>query len=182
MRLIPKSGLQRQMGFYILFISIVFLTMAVEMERFLRGDEVLGLLRQQLKGDLPLELVSHILLKVRMMAGILLLAIGLVMMLFIKRILFPLEQIIERTRAMSAGDFSAALPEASKDELGELARHINDLNANEQELILLVKNMTEQLRLTLTEGDATTRLDEAAELLDELDETLAEFGRSFYQC
>jgi methyl-accepting chemotaxis protein len=178
MNFLPKSGLQRQMGFYILFIGIVFLTMAVEMERFLRGDEVLGLLQEQMGSRSALELVGLILLKVRVMASILLLAIGLVMMLFIKRILFPLEQIIERTRAMSAGDFSVALPEESKDELGELARHINDLNANEQELILLVKNMAEQLRLTLAKGD----VDEAMELLNELDETLAEFGRSFYRC
>lgn len=178
LNLVPKSGLQRQMGFYILFIGIVFLTMAVEMERFLRGGEVLGLLQEQMGNKPALELVSYILLKVRVMASILLLAIGLVMMLFIKRILFPLEQIIERTRAMSAGDFSATLPEESKDELGELARHINDLNANEQELILLAKNMAEQLRLTLAEGNVA----EALELLNELDETLAEFGRSFYQC
>jgi methyl-accepting chemotaxis protein len=178
LNLVPKSGLQRQMGFYILFIGIVFLTMAVEMERFLRGGEVLGLLQEQMGSKPALELVSYILLKVRVMASILLLAIGLVMMLFIKRILFPLEQIIERTRAMSAGDFSATLPEESKDELGELARHINDLNANEQELILLAKNMAEQLRLTLAEGNVA----EALELLNELDETLAEFGRSFYQC
>ena len=178
MNFLPKSGLQRQMGFYILFIGIVFLTMAVEMERFLRGGEVLGLLQEQMGSRPALELVGLILLKVRVMASILLLAIGLVMMLFIKRILFPLEQIIERTGAMSAGDFSVALPEESKDELGELARHINDLNANEQELILLVKNMAEQLRLTLAEGE----VDEAVELLNELDETLAEFGRSFYRC
>ncbi len=179
---IPKSGLQRQMGFYIVFIGIVFLTMAVEIEFFLRGSEILGRLQEQLSGTIPRDLVGHILLKVRVMLSTLLLAIGLVLTLFIKRILFPLEQIIERTRAMSAGDFSVALSEESKDELGELARHINDLNANEQELILLAKNMAEQLRLTLTEGAEATRVDEAVELLDELDETLTEFGRSFYKC
>lgn len=180
MQLFPKSGLQRQMGFYIVFIGIVFLTMAVEIEFFLRGKEVLGLLQEQLGGTLPIDLVSRILVKVRVMLSTLLLAIGLVMMLFIKRIMFPLEQIIERTRAMSAGDFSVALPEESRDELGELARHINDLNANEQELILLTKNMTVQLRQTLTEGDEATKIEEAVQLIDELEETLAEFGRSFY--
>jgi methyl-accepting chemotaxis protein len=177
-----KSGLQRQMGFYIVFIGIVFLTMAVEIELFFRGQEVLGLLRDQLGGPAAADLVSRILLKVRVMLSTLLLAIGLVMLLFIKRILFPLQQIIERTRAMSAGDFSVALPEESKDELGELSRHINDLNANEQELILLVRNMSGQLRETLTEGAEAARIDEAVGLLDELDETLTEFGRSFYQC
>ncbi|WP_417911985.1 HAMP domain-containing protein [Candidatus Electronema sp. TJ] len=170
------------MGFYILFIGIVFLTMAVEIELFLRGKEVLGLLREQLGGMAAADLVSRILLKARVMLSTLLLAIGLVMMLFIKRIMFPLERIIERTRAMSAGDFSAALPEESRDELGELARHINDLNANEQELILLTKNMTAQLRQTLTAGDEAAKVDEAIELIDEMEEALAEFGRSFYQC
>lgn len=175
------SGLQRQMGFYIVFIGIVFITMAVEIELFFRGQEVLGLLQEQL-GSQAMDLVGRILLKVRLMLSTLLLAIGLVMLLFIKRILFPLQQIIERTRAMSAGDFSVALSEESRDELGELARHINDLNANEQELILLVKNMSGQLRQTLIEGDEEAKIDEAVGLLDELDETLIEFGRSFYQC
>lgn len=179
---LPRSGLQRQMGFYVVFIGIVFLTMAVEIEFFLRGNEILGRLQEQLSGNVPIELVNHILLKVRVMLSTLLLAIGLVLTLFIKRILFPLEQIIERTRAMSAGDFSIALPEESKDELGELARHINDLNANEQELILLTKNMTDQLRLTLSEGDEASKVADAMDLLNELDETLAEFGRSFYKC
>lgn len=182
MHLIPKSGLQRQLFFYILFVGTVFMTMAVEMEFFLRGEKVLGLLREQVGGTLPKELVGQILVKVRIMLGNLMLAIGLVMMLFTKRILFPLERIIERTRAMIAGDFSVALSEQAKDELGELARHINDLNANEQELILLTKNMTDQLRLTLTEGPEETRIAEAVQMLDELEGTLAEFGRSFYHC
>ena len=104
------------------------------------------------------------------------------MMLFTKRIMFPLERIIKGTRAISAGDFSATLPEQSKDELGELARHINELNANEQELILLTRGMAEQARQILAEGEEETKVAEAVEILEELEETLSEFGRSFYQC
>ncbi len=178
----PKSGLQRQLIFYIVFIGVVFLTMAVEMEFFLRGEQVLGILNEHISSDFSADIVNEILLKVRVMLGNLLLAIGLVMMLFTKRIMFPLERIIERTRAMSAGDFSITLPEQDRDELGELARNINDLNANEQELILLVKSMSDQLRFTLLEGDNETRVDDAVEVLDELEGTLAEFGRSFYKC
>ncbi|MCI5140251.1 MAG: HAMP domain-containing protein [Candidatus Electrothrix sp. ATG1] len=181
-RFLPKSGLQRQLAFYIVFIGIVFLTMAVEMSAFLRGEKVLGILSEISSPELSAELVTHILLKVRVMLGNLLLAIGLVMMLFTKRIMFPLEGIIEGTRAMSAGDFSTTLPEQSKDELGELARHINELNANEQELILLTKGMADQLRQTLMEGEEETKVLEAVEIIDELEEALGEFGRNFYQC
>jgi methyl-accepting chemotaxis protein len=180
--LIPQSGLQRQLLFYIIFIGVVFLTMAVEMELFLKGKEVLGVLQEHLGEEVYLDLVHHILIKMRLMLGILLLAIGLVMMLFTKRILFPLERIISRTRAMSAGDFSAALPEQSNDELGELARHINDLNMNQQELILLTSSMVEQVRESLSQETQTEQIGFALETLNELDEALAEFGRSFYQC
>jgi methyl-accepting chemotaxis protein len=182
---LPKSGLQRQLIFYIVFIGVVFLTMAVEMNIFLRGENIQGTLNQHIPSDLSADIVNHILLKVRLMLGNLLLAIGLVMLLFTKRIMFPLERIIRGIRAISAGDFSTTLPDKSRDELGELARRINDLNANEQELILLTRGMAEQLRQTLTEGDEADRekrLAEAVEIIDELDETLAEFGRNFYQC
>ena len=181
-RFLPKSGLQRQLIFYIVFIGIVFLTMAVEMNGFLRGEKIFGTLNGLVSPELSAEFVEHILLKVRVMLGNLLLAIGLVMMLFTKRIMFPLERIIEGTRAMSAGDFSTTLPEQSKDELGELARHINELNANEQELILLTKGMADQLRQTLEEGEDETKFAEALEIIDELEEALSEFGRSFYRC
>ncbi len=181
-RFLPKSGLQRQLIFYIVFIGVVFLTMAVEMNGFLQGEKILGTLNGLVSPELSVDLVENILLKVRVMLGNLLLAIGLVMMLFTKRIMFPLERIIEGTRAMSAGDFSTTLPEQSKDELGELARHINELNANEQELILLTKGMADQLRQTLEKGADETKVAEAVEIIDELEEALSEFGRSFYRC
>ncbi|MGB5685497.1 MAG: HAMP domain-containing protein [Candidatus Electrothrix sp.] len=181
-KFLPKSGLQRQLTFYIVFIGVVFLTMAVEMNGFLRGEKIFGILNDLVSSEVAADLVEHILLKVRVMLGNLLLAIGLVMMLFTKRIMFPLERIIEGTRAMSAGDFSTTLPEQSRDELGELARHINELNANEQELILLTKGMADQIRQTLVEGEDGTKIAEAVEIIDELEEALSEFGRSFYQC
>ena len=181
-RFLPKSGLQRQLIFYIVFIGVVFLTMAVEMNGFLRGEKILGTLNEMISPELSEDIVNQILLKVRVMLGNLLLAIGLVMMLFTKRIMFPLERIIKGTRAISAGDFSATLPEQSKDELGELARHINELNANEQELILLTRGMAEQARQTLADGEEETKVAEAMEILEELEDALSEFGRSFYQC
>lgn len=177
---LPRSGLHRQLIFYIFFIGVVFLTMAIEMTFFLRGDRVLGALAAA--GSTSSETVSLILLKVGVMLGNLLLAIGLVMLLFTKRIMFPLGRIIQGIRAMSEGDLSITLPEQSHDELGELGRRINDLTANHQELILLTRGMTEQTRQALTDDLEKPNLEGAVATLDELDETLAEFGRSFYQC
>ncbi len=182
MNFLPTSGLHRQLIFYTVFVGIVFLTMAIEMTFFLMGERVLGTLSGSGQSILPAETVNLILLKMAVMLGNLLLGIGLVMLLFTKRIMFPLSRIIEGTRAMSQGDFSATLPDQSRDELGELSRRINDLTANHQELILLVGNMTEQARQALRRGAADGRIDDAIKILDELDVTLGEFGRSFYQC
>jgi methyl-accepting chemotaxis protein len=180
-RILPVSGLHRQLIFYIVFTCMVFLTMAVEMTFFLKGERVLGILSVNLAGTLPHDTVNLILLKMGVMLVNLLLAIGLVMLLFTKRIMFPLSRIIGGIRAMSYGDFSVTLPEQSHDELGELARRINDVTANHQELILLTKNMSGQMRQVLHQPESSTRLDEVEQVLDELDETLSEFGRSFYQ-
>ena len=86
-RFLPKSGLQRQLIFYIVFIGVVFLTMAVEMNGFLQGEKILGTLNGLVSPELSVDLVENILLKVRVMLGNLLLAIGLVMILFVKSII-----------------------------------------------------------------------------------------------
>lgn len=182
MRFLPESGLHRQLIFYIVFIGLVFLTMAIEMTFFLNGEMVYGALCDAISSNLSRELVDRVLLKMGGMLGILLLSIGLVMLLFTKRIMFPLSRIIEGTRAMSQGDFSITLPDHSRDELGELARHINDLTANNQELVMLARNMTDQTREILRQKEDEGRIDAAVEVLDDLDETLTEFGRSLYQC
>lgn len=181
MTILPRSGLHRQLIFYTVFIGIIFLTMAVEMTFFLRGERVLGVLSSICPSDLSAGTVNLVLRKMALMLGNLLLGIGLVMLLFTKRIMFPLSRIIEGTRAMSNGDFSVTLPDQSRDELGELSRRINDLTANHQELILLAGNITEQAKNSLKQSAGAQGVDEAVSILDELEETLGEFGRRFYK-
>lgn len=177
-----KSGLQRQLIFYIVFIAIVFVTMTIEMTLFLKGNRIQGILSNSTGSALATETVNLILLKVGVLLFNLLLSIGLVMLLFSKRIIIPLDRVIKGTRAISNGDFSTTLPEQSQDELGELARRINELAANYQELILLAGNMGRQTRMVLKEATSQAEIDEALSLLEDLDVTLGEFGRSFYKC
>ena len=181
MKFFPESGLQRQMIFYILFIAIVFFTMAAEMIVFLHGDRVLTVLESGLDSIVSSDTVVLIQLKVGVMLLNLLFSIGLVMLLFTKRIMIPLGHVIASTRAMSDGDFSATAPVQTKDELGELANRINELAANYQELILLCRSMTNQARGELEVSGEDCQLEQAMAVLDDLDETLGEFGRSFYR-
>lgn len=180
--LLPNSDLKRQLVFYIVFIAIVFLTMAIEMTFFLKGSRVQGVLSNGMGASPASELVTLIFLKMGLLLFNLLLAIGLVMLLFSKRIMIPLGRIIEGVRAISNGNFAATLPEQSHDELGDLSRHINELGANYQELILLSKSLTEQARLSLKNSSAEKPTEDALRSLDQLDDMLGEFGRNFYKC
>ncbi len=181
MKLLPESGLKRQVLFYIVFIGIVFLTMAIEMTFFLHGDRVLGLISSCNDPKVTNDAVQLIQLKIEIMLLNLLLSIGLVMLLFTKRIMIPLSNIIKATRSISDGDLSATVPIHTRDELGELSGHINDLAANYQELILLCRSMTRQARDALQDAGQECQTDRAITVLDEMDNILSEFGRNFYR-
>ncbi len=181
MTFLPQSGLQRQLIFYIVFLTIVFLTMTLEMTLFLKGDRVQGEFLKVANFDLAHETVNLILLKVGVMLFNLLISIGLVMLLFSKRIITPIDRIIKGTRAISNGDLSATMPEQTRDELGELSLRINELAANYQELILLSRSMIGQAKMSLKEKVSAGQIDDTVKMLDELDNTLREFGRSFYR-
>lgn len=174
----PSSGLQKQMFFYISFLAIVFITMAVEMTGFLKGNQVFGRIAE-LGGDKQaLETVDIIFLKTGLMLVVLLLSIGLVMTLFTKKIMIPLSRILDTVRKISEGDLSATVPEYTRDELGELACRINDLSANYQELLLLSKDITGQMKTLLDSGNPDRQ--EIEMLREQLDEIIDEFGMHFY--
>jgi methyl-accepting chemotaxis protein len=174
-----KSGLQKQMFFYITFLAVVFVTMAVEMTVFLKGDAVMGRLVSILGDSGANDIVNVIFMKNALMVTVFLLSIGVVMTLFTKKIMIPLSRILDAVRLISDGDFSATVPEYTKDELGELARRINELSANYQELLLLSKDITGQMKDVLAKEDCD--LEEVDSLREQLDEIIDEFGLNFYR-
>jgi hypothetical protein len=90
------KGLQKQMLFYIAFLAIVFLTMAIEMTTFLGGKDVLGRLIA-VSGEVTAhEIVQVIFLKTGLMVTVFLLSIGVIMVLFTKKIMIPLSNILRQ--------------------------------------------------------------------------------------
>ncbi len=173
------KGLQKQMLFYITFIAIVFITMAIEMTGFLKGGDVLGRIAAVAGEVTAREIVHMIFLKTGLMVMVFLLSIGVIMVLFTKKIMIPLSEILEAVRLISDGDLSVTVPAYTRDELGELAGRINELSANYQELMLLTKDITGQMKFELQADKVdTARIDE---LREQLDGIMDEFGMSFYR-
>lgn len=188
------KGLQRRMAFYVVFLATVFLTLAVNMTVFLRGERVGGALKglpglTRPPGEVAVDAVLGLVtLKVWVMLAILLAALALVFFLFIKRITGPLGRIIEAIDEIAAGNLSVSLKGGGRDEVGRLAQGINDLAANTQEFLLLSGGLAARARAGLARlgnapSPAETRVatTEIEDALRELDTLLAEFGRTFFR-
>ncbi len=96
-----------------------------------------------------------------------------------------LEKILAGAGAISAGDLSVTIPVYTRDELGRIASCVNELAANYQEVLLLVRQQVGLAREALAspedrapDSDMPTPVEE---ILDELDAIVAEFGREYYQ-
>ncbi len=192
MRSFPKQGLRWQMFVYFAFIAIVFLVLALEVTLFLNGSEVRGAITaaaQEVAAGGGVEAVvgplDRVLLKLGVALVILLATVSLILILFIKRITIPLERILAGAREISSGNLSETIPVLTRDELGQIAICINELAANYQEVLLLVKHQVDLARQALETPDDPsedradrTRVDEA---LAELDAIVVEFGREYYE-
>lgn len=100
--------------------------------------------------------------------GILLLLTG-VAYAVVRRLLRPLEDIRRGTQRFGAGDFSQPIPQKSRDELGDLAQHINtmahDIHAMLEAKRGLLLAISHELRSPLTRARLNTELlPETAEL------------------
>ncbi|MCC6133409.1 MAG: HAMP domain-containing protein [Acidobacteria bacterium] len=189
-----RSGLKRRMAFYILFLGTVFLTLAIEITLFLRGARVAGALASAGPAgarpsgpEIVDAVIGLVVLKVWLMLGILLAALALVFLLFIKRVTGPLSAILEATDRIASGDLSVTVPSREANELGRLAQGINALAANTQELLLLSGGLSrrahaglEALRSAETGEDRAAATTEVAAALTELDQLLAEYGKTFF--
>ncbi|MBC7682630.1 MAG: HAMP domain-containing histidine kinase [Ferruginibacter sp.] len=93
--------------------------------------------------------------------GVLLLLTG-VAFAVVRRLLRPLEQIRRGTQRFGAGDFSQPIPRQSRDELGDLAQHINtmahDIHAMLEAKRGLLLAISHELRSPLTRARLNTEL------------------------
>ncbi|MES0489892.1 MAG: HAMP domain-containing protein [Leptospirales bacterium] len=59
--------------------------------------------------------------------------------LFSKDIATPIDELVEGAKKVADGDLTYTIPVLSDDEIGQLARLINDMNANLQELVVEIR-------------------------------------------
>ncbi len=174
------------MTFYMVFLATVFTTLAVEISVLLYGPRISGALQMAARPGHEVDVASVvdlIALKVLVMLAILLVAIILVMTLFIKRVTIPLSKLTQAATAITQGDLSVTAPVETQDELALLGRHINELAANYQELLLLVDDLTRRAQVlsqtSVLEGGKHPP-PAMQEVIDELRDIVMDFAAAYY--
>jgi len=92
----------------------------------------------------------------------------IVLIMFMRRITGPLQQMVENSQVISGGDLSRTIPVRSRDEIGLLAETINGLTSNIQEIVALGLSTDASLRSSLE--DLRTHLQSDPEGLERVDE------------
>ncbi|MDQ7781426.1 MAG: HAMP domain-containing protein [Desulfomonilaceae bacterium] len=100
----------------------------------------------------------------------------IVLIMFMRRITGPLQQMVESSRIISEGDLRQTIPVRSRDEIGLLGETINGLASNIQEIVAL--GLTTESSLRAPVADLRQRLpsdSESLRYLSEIEEKLDGF-------
>jgi len=72
--------------------------------------------------------------------------------LFTKDIVSPMDKIVEATKKLAEGDLTVQVPVMTEDEIGQIAKLINDMNRNLSEMINQVRNELNKHKFTLIDA------------------------------
>jgi methyl-accepting chemotaxis protein len=100
----------------------------------------------------------------------------IVLVMLVRRITSPLQQMIDQARRISEGDLSRTIKIHRRDEIGLLGETINGLTSNIQEIVAFGLSTDGSLRASLAELRTHLKHDPAhCQQLDRIEETLSGF-------
>lgn len=175
------SSLARQMLIYFGFIAMAALLITVE---FVWAVRIIMSQAQALQSPTAADGIDHILAMLRtlqdkaFLIGIVQAVFTLiVLVMLIRRITDPLQQMIDKAWLISEGDLSRTIPVLRNDEIGLLAETINGLTSNVQELVAFGLSAESSLKVPLKALRERVADDPVGcEQLDQIEKTLAGFG------
>jgi len=150
------SNLRKRLLIYFILVIFVSFSVGIELihevgEKQLRDkiqNSITSQISDTVKSNLDMSGVDHILsrLQKRMMVIMLIVFICVVatMLVFIRNIVEPLDEMGRATKKMAKGHLEEMVPIRTKDEIGQIGELINDLAINLQEILLRVWNHTGQ--------------------------------------
>ncbi|MBP9042361.1 MAG: HAMP domain-containing protein [Spirochaetes bacterium] len=192
------SRLKRKLTLYFLLISIVSISVSAEIIfEFSSGrlrDEIKKNFIAHIDSTLPRDTKSRI--NERELTGsiekpiydlrnrmilLLLVVFGSIIgafLMFAKDIVAPMDGIVEATKKIADGDLTVTVPIMTNDEIGQIAKLINTMNVNLQDLIMQIRQEISRHRHKIEEASQKISLiagDKAEEVLETKKMRLSDF-------
>ncbi|MCL2156092.1 MAG: methyl-accepting chemotaxis protein [Leptospirales bacterium] len=195
-----KSRLQKKLTLYFLLIAVVGISVSIEMiiefstAKF-RNDirqSVISEIQDRLPaGDVPKidveklsvaigEPISNFRNRIILVMIVICISIIAAFRLFTKDIVHPMDGIVEATKKIADGDLTVTVPVMSEDEIGQIAKLINDMNVNLQDMIMQIKQEIERHRAKIQQATDTMSLisqENSKEIMEKREMRLSDFKK-----
>jgi len=173
-----KSRLQKKLTLYFLLIAIVGISVSLQMIIELSTTKFRNDIRESLIEEIkPLPAApdeyarkieklnsaisnpiknfrNRIIIVLVIICGSIIAAFSL----FTKDIVHPMDGIVEATKKIADGDLTVTVPVMSQDEIGQIAKLINDMNTNLQDMIMQIKQEVERHKNKIQHATETISL------------------------
>ncbi|KOR29509.1 hypothetical protein TI03_02125 [Achromatium sp. WMS1] len=178
-----KRGLEIKLLNYFLLITIAAMMIGVEfffeMSKTDLVTEICDLANMSIISKPLLNLRN----KIVIMFGVLTIVVAIVLMMFIRNITWPLQNMVNVAKKINEGDLSQVIKIKSKDELEQLAIAINDLTRNLQEIAIFTATTSNIVNnrinaIAAQKGQTTATITELKAIVTDL-EALREFVSLF---
>jgi methyl-accepting chemotaxis protein len=166
------SRLKKKLLLYFLLIAIVSISVSAEiilevsspiLEKNIKANLYTQLEKSGLKESIPeikeklndRNIIGPIYeLRNRMILFLLFVSASIIasFILFTKDIVSPMDKIVEATKKLAEGDLTVTVPVMTEDEIGLIAKLINDMNKNLSEMINQVRNELNKHKFTLIDA------------------------------
>ena len=195
-----KSRLQKKLTLYFILIAVVSISVSIEMILEFSSasfrDEIKENLVIEIGQSLPEEGVKRIRMdrldtaisdpianfRNRIIIVMLVICGSIVMAfkMFTKDIVTPMEHIVEATKKIADGDLTITVPVVSGDEIGQIAKLINDMNVNLQDMIMQIRQEIERHKAKIKQATAAVSLmsqENTEEIMERKEMRLSDFKK-----
>ena len=159
-----KSRLQKKLTLYFILIAVVSISVSVEIiiefstAKF--RDDIKGNLLTEIQQSIPADQIKKIEIEKinsaieapinnfrnRIIIVLIIICACVVASfnMFTNDIVSPMEKIVDSAKKIADGDLTVIVPVMSEDEIGQIAKLINDMNVNLQNMIVQIKEEIER--------------------------------------
>lgn len=190
-----KRGLERKLIAYFLLIVLAALMIGIEFVFEMGRNDLKQELWDNISSagntlsgstidDSVFEPLLNLRTKIVVMFGVLTLVVAIVLIMFVKNITMPLQNMVNAAKRINEGDLSQVINIEAENEIGQLGVAINELTSNLQEMSAFTHHSTKHMLEIIDSINHSHEMDKqleqkAVELLKEELSALKKFSGQF---